>query len=193
MPSKSNSRAGQLPVPCSNANQAFRQRILVVEDDLLIRRLNREVLIFSGYDVHTAGDGAAAWDELQLNNYDLMVTDNEMPKLSGVGLLKKVHATRLALPVIMAPGRFPLDEFTRRPWLRPAVTLLKPYTFDELVGAVQMVLLAISGAGAEGPVRPSATVLRRCCRPSRWRRGPSGENGQGSSDGKHCLSWYIRQ
>jgi DNA-binding response OmpR family regulator len=157
---RSNSRAGRLPSPCSSANHYIRQRILVVEDDLLIRRLNREMLIFSGYDVQTAGDGAAAWEELQLNSYDLMVTDNEMPKLSGVELLKKVHATRLALPVIMASGRFPLDEFTRRPWLRPAVTLLKPYTFDELVEAVQMVLLAISGAGAEGPVRPSATVSR---------------------------------
>ena len=68
-------------------------------------------------------------------------------------------ATRLALPVIMATGKFPLAEFTRRPWLRPAVTLLKPYTFDELVGAVQIVLLAAAGAGGEiaaptnGPAR----------------------------------------
>ena len=159
MHDRSNSQAGKLPAPCSSANHDLRHRILVVEDDLLLRRLNREMLIFYGYDVHTAGDGAAAWDELQLNSYDLMVTDNEMPKLSGVELLQKVHANHLALPVIMAPRRFPLDAFTRRPWLRPAVTLLKPYTFDELVGAVQMVLLAISGTGVEGSVRPSATGL----------------------------------
>jgi len=147
---KSNSQAGPRPAPYSSANQALRQRILVVEDDLLIRRLNTQMLIFSGYDVEAAEDGAAAWDALQLNRYDLMVTDNEMPKVSGVELLRKVHVTRLALPVIMTPGKFPLGEFTRHPWLRPAVTLIKPYTFDELVGAVQMVLLATAPAGQDG-------------------------------------------
>jgi len=120
-----------------------------VEDDLLIRRLNREMLIFSGYGVDTAVDGADAWNKLQVNHYDLLVTDNEMPKLSGVELLKKVHAADLALPVIMATGKFPSKECARQPWLQPAVTLLKPYTFNELVGAVQIVLLANTGAGAD--------------------------------------------
>ena len=144
-----NVQVGQRPAPAFPANQTLHQRILVVEDDPLVRRLNAGMLLFSGYGVHTAEDGAAAWEALQLNHYDVMVTDNEMPKLSGVELLKKVHAARLALPVIMAPGKFPLAEFTRHPWLRPAVTLLKPYTFDELVGAVQLVLLAAAGAGGE--------------------------------------------
>jgi DNA-binding NtrC family response regulator len=84
-----------------------------------------------------------------VNHYDLLVTDNEMPKLSGVELLKKVHAADLALPVIMATGKFPSKECARQPWLQPAVTLLKPYTFNELVGAVQIVLLANTGAGAD--------------------------------------------
>jgi PleD family two-component response regulator len=56
-----------------------RQRILVVEDDAVIRRVNVEVLTYSGYHVDAAEDGAAAWDTLQLSNYDLMVTDNDMP------------------------------------------------------------------------------------------------------------------
>ena len=146
--SQSNSREVQRPAQCFSTNLALRQRILVVEDDLLIRRLNREMLIFSGYGVDTAEDGADAWDKLQMNHYDLLVTDNDMPKLSGVGLLKKVHAAGLALPVIMATGKFPSKEYACQPWLQPAVTLLKPYTFNELVGAVQIILLAITGAGA---------------------------------------------
>jgi DNA-binding NtrC family response regulator len=157
---KDNSQAEQRPAPSSSANPIPRQRILVVEDDVLIRRLNSKMLMFSGYDVDTAENGEAAWNELQLHHYDLLVTDNDMPKLSGVGLIKKVHAAGLALPVIMATGKYPLNEYARRPWLQPAVTLLKPYTFNQLVGAVQMVLLAIAGAGAEGSVGPSAIVLR---------------------------------
>ena len=61
MSSKCNSQAGQLACAKLLSEQGLRQRILVVDDDLLIRRLNAEMLIFSGYDVDTAEDGAVAW------------------------------------------------------------------------------------------------------------------------------------
>ena len=163
---KRNSEAGLLASARLQNAPTFRQRILVVEDEFSIRRLNTEMLVHSGYDVDAAENGAAAWDALQVKRYDLMITDNDMPKLTGIELIKKVRATRLALPVIMATGKFPLDEFTRHPQLQPAVTLLKPYTFDELVGAVQLVLHATAGAGGEisspsnRPAGSSATVLR---------------------------------
>jgi two-component system OmpR family response regulator len=115
-------------------------RILVVEDDDEIRRLSAELLVDSGYHVDAAEDGAVAWDALQRNSYDLLVTDNNMPKVSGVELLKKLHAARMALPVIMATGVFPDEEFTRSPWLQPAATLLKPFTAGELLITVKNVL-----------------------------------------------------
>jgi two-component system OmpR family response regulator len=124
-------------------------RILVVEDDDDIRCLNTEVLIQSGYQVDAAEDGAAGWEALQLNNYDLLVTDNNMPKVSGVELLMRLHAARMALPVIMATGTLPKKDFTRYPWLQPAVTLPKPYTVDELLGTVKEVLHATSGVHAD--------------------------------------------
>src|SRR5580698_6536946 len=78
--------------------------VLIVEDNELIRRVNAEVLIRSGYEVNVAEDGAAAWDALQARHYDLLVTDNEMPELSGIELLYKLHTTRTALPVVLASG-----------------------------------------------------------------------------------------
>src|SRR5579859_935677 len=81
------------------------RRILVVDDDADIRQLSTDVLIQHGYHVDAAEDGAAAWEALQLKRYDLLVTDNEMPKLSGVELLEKLHAARMALPIIMATGK----------------------------------------------------------------------------------------
>ena len=125
------------PLPCPTPP---RRRILVVEDDSNIRQLNSEVLTQYGYHVVAAGDGAAAWKTLQLNGYDLLITDNEMPRVTGVDLLKKLHAAHLALPVIMATEIPPLDEFTRCPWLLPAAMLTKPYTVDELLGTVREVL-----------------------------------------------------
>jgi DNA-binding response OmpR family regulator len=118
------------------------RRILVVEDDAESRRRNTEVLAQFGYHVDTATDGAAAWDALQADNYHLVVTDNTMPKVTGVELLKKLHAARMALPVIMATSALPDEDFTRCPWLLPAAVLIKPYSLPELVDTVQAVLRA---------------------------------------------------
>jgi DNA-binding response OmpR family regulator len=119
-----------------------KHRILVVEDDADIRRLNADVLTSSGYQVDAAEDGAAAWAHLQLNGYDLLITDNEMPIVTGVELLKRLRAAHMALPVIMATGTLPEEEFQRYAWLHPDAMLRKPYTVDELVGTVREVLHA---------------------------------------------------
>jgi DNA-binding NtrC family response regulator len=124
-------------------------RILVVEDDRDIRRLNTEALINSGYHVDAAEDGAAAWNTLQYNGYDLLVTDNDMPKITGVDLLKKLHAAHLALPVILATGMLPRDEFARHPWIQPVAVLIKPYTIDELLVTVRKVLSEAEGTGKQ--------------------------------------------
>lgn len=143
------------------AKPSPRHRILVVEDDREIRRFNTEALLLSGYHVDAAEDGAVAWDTIQANSYDLMVTDNDMPKVTGVDLLKKLHAAHLAVPVIMATGAPPMDEFTRCPWLKPAAVLVKPYTIDELLGKVKEVLHAGNGSGdksAPPPCRDQPSV-----------------------------------
>ncbi len=128
-------------------------RILVVDDDDFVRQLNTRVLVKSGYNVDAAEDGAVAWDTLQLNGYDLLVTDNKMPKVTGVELLQKLHAARIFLPVIMATGTLPDEEFARSPWLQPAATLLKPYSNAELLATVEDVLCATTEARVQ--IEPS--------------------------------------
>ncbi len=113
--------------------------ILVVEDDDGIRNLNVEALERAGYQVDDAVDGAAAWQTLNRHGYDLMITDQNMPGVSGVELLKKIHAAHMSMPVIMASGNLPTAEFTRCPWLRPSITLQKPYTLQELLEAVRTI------------------------------------------------------
>jgi CheY-like chemotaxis protein len=117
-------------------------RILVVEDEPLMRHLNTKMLIDAGYHVDAAEDGAAAWDTLQAKSYALLITDNTMPKVSGIELIRKVRTVDMALPVIMATALPPTEEFTRNPHLQPAATLLKPYTAAEFVGTVEKVLCA---------------------------------------------------
>jgi DNA-binding NtrC family response regulator len=123
-------------------------RILVADDESDIRQLNTEALTDSGYHVDGAEDGAVAWDILQLKRYHLLITDNEMPKVTGVELLKKIHAARIGVPVIMATGTLPQEQFARYPWIQPVAVLLKPYTLMELLGAVKRVMHTTSDARA---------------------------------------------
>ncbi len=142
MNNKKISHAGETVGPQAQCETNPPQRILVADDDEDIRRLNIDILTLSGYRVDAAEDGAVAWDNLQRNNYDLLITDNNMPKVSGFELLKKLRAGRMALPVIMASGTLPAEEFMQSPWLQPTATLLKPFTSDELLGTVRKVLHA---------------------------------------------------
>jgi len=119
-------------------------RILVVEDEPCLRQFNTKSLAEAGYLVDAVEDGDAAWDTLQMNNYDLLVTDNQMPKVSGLELIKKVRAAGMNLPVIMATGTLPTEEFTRWPRLQPAATLLKPYTVAAFLRTVENVLRPVS-------------------------------------------------
>ena len=120
-----------------------RPRILVVEDEPDIRRLNAEVLKSFGYQVDTAEDGMAGWKALRAvrhapESYALLITDYDMPGLTGLALVKKLRAARLALPVIMATGRLlPEDLFTRYDWLQPVAALIKPYSVEQLLGTVE--------------------------------------------------------
>lgn len=139
-------KPGRAPLQCK---PSLTHRILVAEDDADIRRLNAAVLTHSGYHVDAAEDGAVAWESLQLNSYHLLITDNEMPHMSGLGLLKEIHAANMALPVIMATGKLPYEEFSQSPWLQPAAILVKPYTGAELVGTVKEVLRATDAVREE--------------------------------------------
>ena len=121
-------------------------RILVVDDESCIRRLNAELLMRAGYHVDTAGDGADAWRALGAERYNLLITDNNMPMVTGVELIKKVRDARMELPVIMATASLPEEEFARYPWIRPDAMLLKPYSIAEMLRAVKEVLSGADNA-----------------------------------------------
>jgi CheY-like chemotaxis protein len=131
-----------------------RQRILVVEDERDLRQITAEGLTDTGYQVDVAEDGATAWNALQLYQYDLLFTDQFMPKVSGVELLKKIHESRITLSVIMATGFLPTWEFALHPCLQPVKMLLKPYSFGKLLGMVKNVLSKTASVGDDIPLPP---------------------------------------
>ena len=114
--------------------------ILVVDDDHDLRKLCIDVLVDSGYEVTAVADGAAGWEELQTNRYDLVVTDNSMPKMTGVEMIERMRGACLSLPVIMATGCLPTQVFARKPWLQPDATLDRPFSNEDLLRTVKKVL-----------------------------------------------------
>jgi len=116
------------------------QRILVADDDGDVRQLSTRVLIRYGYHVDAAEDGAAAWEALQIKAFNLLITDHDMPRLTGVELVKKLRSTRMVLPVILVTGRLPAEELAQNPSLQLAAVLPKPFSIGKLLETVREVL-----------------------------------------------------
>ena len=84
-----------------------RAKILVVEDLNEMRDILRRLLGVLGFaNVSTVTNGFEAWEQIQINNFDLVLCDLNMPKMSGRELLEKVRATPELhhLPFIMITG-----------------------------------------------------------------------------------------
>ncbi|MFM7506527.1 MAG: response regulator [Rubrivivax sp.] len=83
------------------------RRILVVDDSPTVRATQRDTLAQAGYEVVTANDGLEGWQLLRQGGFDLLVTDVDMPRLDGIGLVRSVRAeSGLApLPVIIMSYR----------------------------------------------------------------------------------------
>ncbi|WP_047284084.1 hybrid sensor histidine kinase/response regulator [Pseudomonas protegens] len=83
--------------------QAARKRILVVDDSLTVRELQRKLLINRGYDVAVAVDGMDGWNALRSESFDLLITDIDMPRMDGIELVTLLRRdNRLqSLPVMV--------------------------------------------------------------------------------------------
>lgn len=83
--------------------EAARKRILVVDDSLTVRELQRKLLLNRGYDVAVAVDGMDGWNALRSEDFDLLITDIDMPRMDGIELVSLLRRdNRLqSLPVMV--------------------------------------------------------------------------------------------
>jgi len=80
-----------------------RKRVLVVDDSLTVRELERKLLLNRGFEVAVAVDGMDGWNMLRGEDFDLVVTDVDMPRMDGIELVSriKVDARLQSLPVMV--------------------------------------------------------------------------------------------
>jgi len=120
--------------------------IVVADDDDDFRALVAETLRSDGYSVMEARDGlelltlvggTSAPDAVRPN---VVVTDVEMPGLTGLGLLERLQRARIKLPVVLMTGHFPASIRTLAKELGARLVLAKPFQADELRAAVSSAL-----------------------------------------------------
>jgi len=119
---------------------AGRPRILVVDDVPGIREILVAVLNRAGYSVMSADDGEMAWEVLSADSFDLLITDHEMPRLTGTELLRRARASMMKLPVILMSGRIPYEEDDLGELTRNGLIMAKPFSFTELLESVRSLL-----------------------------------------------------
>ncbi|MDN6857123.1 hybrid sensor histidine kinase/response regulator [Pseudomonas sp. CAN2814] len=89
--------------PTGRLSGPSRKRVLVVDDSLTVRELERKLLLGRGYDVAVAVDGMDGWNALRSEHFDLVITDIDMPRMDGIELVTLIRRdTRLqSLPVMV--------------------------------------------------------------------------------------------
>jgi two-component system alkaline phosphatase synthesis response regulator PhoP len=115
-------------------------RILLAEDDSLLRELISEGLTVNGYRVDCAANGEDAWNSLCIEDYDLLITDNSMPRLTGVELLRRLKTSPFDLPAILISGIMPPKSAELNQLLSHGAALAKPFSLEQLVMMIETVL-----------------------------------------------------
>jgi DNA-binding response OmpR family regulator len=111
-------------------------RILVVDDEMMIRRLLERSLASEGYGVSTVGSVAEALGEVERRPYDLIILDRLLPDGDGMDACRRIRA-RYRMPIIMLTTKGQLSDRVEGLGVGADDYLVKPFELDELVARVK--------------------------------------------------------
>ncbi|MGI8468723.1 MAG: sigma-54-dependent transcriptional regulator [Pyrinomonadaceae bacterium] len=108
-------------------------KLLVVDDENNLRLVIQKELSRAGHEVEVASDGEAAWHALEARDFDVVLCDINMPRLSGIELLRRLRDKRQNPPeVIMLTGQATVETAIEAMKLGAYDYLTKPYRINEL-------------------------------------------------------------
>lgn len=112
-------------------------KLLVVDDEKNLRLVVQKELSRQGHEVETAADGEAAWEALERQDFDVLLCDINMPRLDGIGLLRRLREKSQNPPeVIMLTGQGTVESAIEAMKLGAYDYLTKPYRITELSALV---------------------------------------------------------
>lgn len=143
-----------------NENNGKRERILVVDDEEVIRDLLVSFLMKEGYSIQTASSGVEALEELSKNSFDLVVTDINMPGMSGLDLLKNIRQQYPDTVVLIMTG-FASIETTMAAIKQGAYDyIMKPFKINEMKKAIDHALDRFRLASENAKLRETMSLLK---------------------------------
>ena len=117
-------------------------RILIVDDFSTMRKIIKNILRQLGYtNVVEADDGTTAWDVLNKDNIQFIVSDWNMPKMSGIELLRKVRASEeyADLPFLMVTAEAQQENIIEAVQAKVSNYIVKPFTPETLGQKIQKI------------------------------------------------------
>jgi len=120
-------------------------RVLIVEDEPRIAADLRQGLERAGYVADVVADGEAAWFRAETEPYDAMVLDLGLPRLDGLGVLRRLRAADVALPVLILTARDGWRERVEGIDAGADDYLVKPFRMEELVARLRAILRRTAG------------------------------------------------
>lgn len=112
-------------------------KLLVIDDEKNLRLVVQKELSRQGHEVETAADGEEAWEALESRDFDVLLCDINMPRLDGIGLLRRLREkTQMPPEVIMLTGQATVETAIEAMKLGAYDYLTKPYRLNELAALV---------------------------------------------------------
>jgi len=125
------------------------KKVLLCDDEVHILRTAEIKVQRAGYDVRVASDGQQAWELIQAEMPDILVTDVQMPRLDGLGLVKRLRENPAThdLPVLMLTAKgYELSHTELAEQWQVASVLSKPFSPRELVELIERTLASSAAA-----------------------------------------------
>jgi DNA-binding response OmpR family regulator len=115
-------------------------RLLIVEDELDFAQALARGLRQQGYAIDVALDGVQGWELAEVNEYDLLILDLNLPEMDGLEVCRRLRASRPSLLILMLTARDRPDERVRGLDSGADDYLVKPFHFAELLARVRALL-----------------------------------------------------
>ncbi len=129
-------------------------KILVIDDEVAIRKALKEILEYESFEVSEAEDGAAALKVVEKENFDLIFCDIKMPRMDGIELLSKLKEKGVESPIVMITGHGSVET---------AVDALKRGAYDFIQKPLDLnrILVTVRNATNQNSLEKETKTLRK--------------------------------